>query len=53
MDGNTPSVPVHQQLLGLTQTHVHRVSDAMQPSHPLQSPSSPSFNLSQHQGLFQ
>ena len=44
--------PVHQQLLELTQTHVHRVSDAIQPSHPLSSLSPPAFNLSQHQGLF-
>ena len=42
---------VHHQLLELIQTHVHRVGDAIQPSHPLSSPS-PSFNLSQHQGLF-
>ena len=45
--------PVHNQLPGLTQTHIHRVSDAIQPSHPLLSPSPPAFNLSQHQGLFQ
>ena len=44
--------PVHHQLLELTQTHVHWVSDAIQPSHPLSSPSPPAFNLSQHQGLF-
>ena len=48
----TPS-PGHQQLPEFTQTHVHRVSDAIQPSHPLSSPSPPAFNLSQHQGLFQ
>ena len=42
-----------QSLLELAQTHVHRVSDATQPSHPLSSPSPPAFNLSQHQGLFQ
>ena len=47
-----PSFPVHHQLPELTQTHVHQVSDAIQPSHPLSSPSPPSFNLSQHQGLF-
>ena len=44
--------PVHHQLPELAQTHVHRVSDATQPSHPLLSPSPPSFYLSQHQGLF-
>ena len=46
------SFPVHHQLLELTQTHVHHVGDAIQPSHPLSSPSPPAFNLSQHQGLF-
>ena len=45
-------VPVHHQLLELIQTHVHRISDAIQPAHPLSSPSPPAFNLSQHQGLF-
>ena len=45
--------PVHHQLPELAQTHVHRVDDAIQPSHPLSSPSPPAFNLSQHQGLFQ
>ena len=45
--------PVHHQLPELTQTHVHRVRDATQASHPLSSPSPPTFNLSQHQGLFQ
>ena len=49
----TPGLPVHHQLLELTQTHVHRVGDAIQPSHPLSSPSPPALNLSQHQGLFQ
>ena len=44
--------PVHHQLPELAQTHVHGVSDAIQPSHPLASPSPPAFNLSQHQGLF-
>ena len=44
-------LPIHHQLLELTQTHVHQVGDAIQPSHPLSSPS-PTFNLSQHQGLF-
>ena len=53
MDCSTPVFPVDYQLLELTQTHVHRVSDAIQPSHPLSSPSPPAFNLSQHQGLFQ
>ena len=48
MDCSTPGLPVHHQLLGLTQTHVHRVSDAIQPSHPLLSPSPPAFSLSQH-----
>ena len=52
MDFSTPGFPVHHQLLEPTQTHVHRVSDAMQPSHPLSSPS-PAFNLSQHQSIFQ
>ena len=51
MDCSTPGFPVHHQLPEPTQTHVHRVSDAIQPSHPLWSPSPPSFNLSQHQGL--
>ena len=45
--------PIHHQLLKLTQTHVHRVGDAIQPSHPLSSPSPPTFNLSQHQAFFQ
>ena len=52
-DCSTPGFPVHHQFLEPTQTHVHRVSDAIQPSHPLLSPSSPAFNLSQHQGLLQ
>ena len=52
MDCSTPGLPVHHQFLEFTQTHVHRVSDAIQPSHPLSSPSPPAFNLSQHQGLF-
>ena len=52
MDSSTPGFPVHHQLSEFTQTHVHRVSDAIQPSHPLLSPSPPAFNLSQHQGLF-
>ena len=53
MDCSTPGFPVHHQLPELTQTHVHRVSDPIQPSHSLSSPSPPAFNLSQHQGLFQ
>ena len=52
MDCSTPVLPVHHQLLGYTHTHVHTVSDAIQPSRPLSSPS-PALNLSQHQGLFQ
>ena len=52
MDCSTPGLPVHHQLLERTQTHVHRVGDAIQPSHPLLSPSPPTFNLSKHQGLF-
>ena len=51
MDCSTPGLPVHHQLPEFTQTHVHRVGDAIQPSHPLSSPSSPAFSLSQHQGL--
>ena len=52
MDCSTPGLPVHHQLPELTKTHVHRESDANQPSPPLSSPSPPAFNLSQHQGLF-
>ena len=52
VDCNTPSFPVHHQLLEFTQTHVHRVGDTTQPSHPLSSPSPLALNLSQHQGLF-
>ena len=52
MDCSTPGFPVHHQLPELAQTHVHRVSDAIQPSHPLSSPSPPSLSLSQHLGLF-
>ena len=51
VDCSTPGLPVNHQLLEFTQTHVHWVSDAIQPSHPLSSPSPPAFNLSQHQGL--
>ena len=53
MDCSMPGLPVHYQLLQLDQTHVHQISDAMQPTHPLLSPSALVFNLSQHQGLFQ
>ena len=52
MDCCTPGFPVHHQLPELAQTHVHPVSDAIQPSHSLSSPSNPTFNLSQHQSLF-
>ena len=52
MDCSMPGLPVHHQLLGLTQTHAHWVGDAIQPSHPLSTPSPLAFNLSQHQGLF-
>jgi len=47
------SLSIHHQILELAQTHVHRVDCAIQPSHPLSSPSPPAFNLSQYQGLFQ
>ena len=53
MNCSTLGFPVHHQLPELAQTHVHRVGDAIQPSHPLSSPSPPAFNLSQHPGLFQ
>ena len=53
MGCSMPGFPVHHQLPEFTQTHVHQASDAIQPSHPLSSPSPPTFNLSQHQGLFQ
>jgi len=53
MDCNTKGFPVHHQFPEPTQTHVRRVGDAIQPSHPLSSPSPPTFNLSQYQGLFQ
>ena len=53
MDCSTPGLPVQNQLLKFTQTHVHWVGDAIEPSHPLLSPSPPVFHLSQHQGLFQ
>ena len=51
MDCSRPGFPVHHQLLEPTQTHIHHVRDAIQPSHPLSPPSPPTFNLSQHQGL--
>ena len=53
MNCSTPGLPVHHQLLEFTQTRVHRVGGAIQPSHPLLSPSPPAPNPSQHQGLFQ
>ena len=53
IDCSSPGFPVHHQLPELAQTHVHRVGDAIQQSHPLSSPSPPTINLSQHQGLFQ
>ena len=53
MNRSTPGLPVHHQLPEFTQTHVHRVSDAIQPSHPLSSPSLLTPSPSQHQGLFQ
>ena len=52
MDCSIPGFPVHYQHPELTQTHVHQVGDAVQPSHLLSSPCPPAFNLSQHQGLF-
>ena len=51
MDWSTPGFPVHHQFPELPQTHIHRVCNAIQPSHHLSSPSPPAFNLSQHQGL--
>ena len=53
MNRSTPGLPVHHQLPEFTQTHIHQVSDAIQPSHPLSSPSPPAPNRSQHQNLFQ
>ena len=53
MNHSTPGLPAHHQLTEFTQTHVHRVGDAIQPSHPLSSPSPPAPNPSQHQSLFQ
>ena len=52
MNRSTPGLPVHHQFLEFTQTHVHRVGDAIQPSHPLSSPSPPAPSPSQHQALF-
>ena len=52
MNCGKPGLPVHHELPESTQTHVHCVSDAIQPSHPLSSPSPPALNLSQNQGLF-
>ena len=52
MNCSTQGFPVHHQLPELAQTHFHPVGDAIQPSHPLSSPSPPAFSLSQHQGLF-
>ena len=52
LDCSTPGLPVHRQLPEFTQTHIHWVGDAIQPSHALSSPSLPAFNLSQHQALF-
>ena len=53
MDCSMPGLPIHNQLPEFTQTHVHGVGDAIQPSHPLSFPFPPALNLSQHQGLFQ
>ena len=53
MNRSTPALPVHHQVPEFTQTHLHRVTDAIQPSHPLSSPSPPAPNPSQHQSLFQ
>ena len=52
MDCSTPGFPVHHHLPEIAQTHVHQVGDAIQPFHPLSSPSPPALNLSQHQGFF-
>ena len=53
MNQSMPGLPVHHQLLDFTKTHAHQVSDAIQPSHPLPSPSLPAPNPFQHQGIFQ
>ena len=52
IDSSMPGFPVHHQLPELAQTRVHSIGDTIQPSHPLSSPSPPTYNLSQHQGLF-
>ena len=52
MDCSTPGLPVHHQLLELTQTHVYQAGDAIQPSHPLLSSSFPAFNFSHHESPF-
>ena len=52
MNRSTPDLPAHHQLPEFTQTHIHRVGDAIQPSHPLSSPFPPAPNPSQHQSLF-
>ena len=52
MNCSTPGLPVHHQLLEFSETHVHRVSDAIQPSHLLSSPSPPALSISQHQDIF-
>ena len=53
MNCSMPGLPVHHQLPEFTETHIHQVNDAIQPSHPLSSPSPPAPNPSQHQSLFQ
>ena len=53
MNCSMPGLPIHHHLPEFTHTHIHQFSDAIQPSHPLSSPSPPAFNPSQHQGLFQ
>ena len=53
MNRSTPGLPVHHELPESTQTHVHWISDAIQPPHPLSAPSPPALSLSQHQGVFQ
>ena len=52
VDCSVPGFPVHHQLPEFAQTHIHHIGDAIQPSHPLSSPSPPTFNLPQHQNLF-
>ena len=53
MDCSTPDLPIPHYLPEFAQVHFHFIGDAIQPSHPLSSPSPPAFNLAQHQGLFQ